>query len=195
MLIAMITVSPKVKVTVMANQLERIAEVSTHSGTVMKRFALAVLLLLPATSFATDNPLVIQAKGWNVKQCMPAIKSLSAFVFEDAKVGLNTTHSKDADKAPIHSVAERKFSDGAALSLLGFTPTGDGKCPASYAQIFYVPEPCISQSKKMSTFEYQAQLHSDISLIKSGSIDAYLMPAGPGCVVVKQEVIRDGNAP
>lgn len=158
----------------------------------MKRLCLLAVLCLPISAFGEDNYLVTQAKDLKVRQCLPKITALSNYLIEDKKAGGNTIYdTKDANKGPVHSIAETVFSDASTLSLMSFFPAADGTCPAIYATVYYFDEPCIAQTKSLGGFEFQGLLQANISLFKSKSANAYLMPAGKGCVVLKQEVATD----
>lgn len=165
----------------------------------MKRSCLAVLaavLLIPTAALSEDNYLLKQAKELKIKQCLPKIAAVSGFVMGDHKAGGNTLYdSKDANKGPLLSAAETVYSDASTLSLLSFFPKAEGSCTATYATIYYFDEPCVAKVKTFDGFEYQGQLQADISFLKGKVADAYLMPAGKGCIAVKQELVTGSDTP
>lgn len=158
----------------------------------MKRLSMLGLLCLPFSAFSAENYLVTQVKDLKVKQCLPKITALSNYLIEDKKAGGNTIYdSKDANKGPLHAITETVFSDASTLSLMSFFPDSDGGCPAIYATVYYFDEPCIAQTKSLSGYEYQGLLQANVSFFKSKSANAYLLPAGRGCVLLKQEMATD----
>lgn len=164
----------------------------------MRAFFFAAGLLLAGPSLAGENIPLQQAQKAGVKQCLPAVRKMSEFLLEGGNHGAHGTwNAARPDKQVYASMIEKTFSDASQIFSLVVTPNASGECPTVYERIAYFPESCIALAKNtLSTFEYKGELNQRVTIMssKSGG-DAYLMPIAAGCLLVRREVIPDGNNP
>jgi len=164
----------------------------------MRLAVLTAICLLPLSAVAEPEKgsLPAQMKGLGVKQCMPAVNSLAKFVTEDLPHGSNVTYDpKLRDKDPVYAVTEINAVDDMKLSFMSFVPLAGNRCATTYLNAIYRPQSCLSVSRQFSDFHYVGELKTKVALLTKGTISTYLMPAGEGCMIFKQEVVPDGNAP
>lgn len=158
----------------------------------MKPVLIAALLLLSFTVSA-ENLVLDRATKEGIKQCLPAVSQMSNFLLGDAATGINASWGDRANEASYRVVAEKAYIEHSSIALMDFTPQGNGKCPSGYTQIFYEPVPCSVQEQRMKGFEFKGALRTRVAYYKADSLGAYLMPAGNGCLVIRQEFMPDGN--
>jgi hypothetical protein len=164
----------------------------------MRAFIITVGLLLAGATLAGENIPLQQAQKAGVKKCLPAVQKVSEFLLEGGNHGAHGTWNiARPDKQVYASMIERTFSDASQIFSLVVTPTVSGECPTVYERIAYFQESCIATAKNtLSNFEYKGELNKRVTIMssKSGG-DAYLMPIASGCLLVRREVIADGNNP
>jgi hypothetical protein len=164
----------------------------------MRAVMFAVGLQFAGATLAGENMPLKLAQNAGVKQCLHAVKKVSEFVLEKGNHGAKSTWNKvRPDKQVYASMIERTFSDSSQLISLVVTPIESGECPTVYERIAYFQESCIATAKNtLSDFEYKGELNQRVTVMssKSGG-DAYLMPIAAGCLLVRREVIQDGNNP
>lgn len=162
----------------------------------MRAFLFTASLLLAGQSFAGENVPLQHAQKAGIKQCLPAIQKVSEFLLEGGNHGAHSMWSTaNPDKQVFVSMIERTFSDRSQIYSLFVAPNAAGECPTVYERIIYVPESCIATAKNsFSNFEYKGELNQRVTVLSSkNGGDAYLMPISAGCLVVRMEVIMDGN--
>lgn len=158
----------------------------------------ATLVLAAPMAIAGDTVPVQQAQKAGIKQCLPAVKKVSEFLIEGASHGAHGSWvSTRPDKQVYASTVERTLSDGSQILSIVVTPTPTGECATVYERIVYFPESCLATAKNtFPAFEFKGELNQRVSILSSkDSGDAYLMPIANGCLVVRREVISDGNNP
>lgn len=162
----------------------------------MRTRLLVVGLLFSASSLAGENIPLQHAQKAGVKQCLPAVQKVSEFLLKGDNHGANSTWSAARpDKQVYASVIERPFSDASQIISLVVTPSASGECSIVYERIAYFSESCIAMAKNtLSSFEYKGEVNQRVTRMSSkNSGDAYLMPIANGCLLVRHEVILDGN--
>jgi len=160
----------------------------------MKHTITAMLLLAAAGAAQAGKSIVVEeAQSLGVRQCLPTIKSMTDFVLDETLTGVNTTRSpSNPDQGPFYAAVESTYTDGANFTFMNFTPRGETDCAAGYTKIFYLPVSCESQAKEMSDFVPMGRLQSRISHLRAKNLSAYLMPAGNGCILIRQEFDAKG---
>lgn len=164
----------------------------------MRTIILTAGLLLSGPSLAAENIPLKQAQKAGVQHCLPAVQKVSEFLLEGGNHGAHSTwNTSRPDKQVYASMIEKTFSDASQLFSIVVTPNASGECPTVYERIAYFPESCIATAKNtLSTFEYKGEINQRVTIMssKSGG-DAYLMSIATGCLLVRREVISDGNNP
>lgn len=164
----------------------------------MRTGLLVVGLLFSASSLAGENIPLQQAQKAGVKQCLPAVQKVSEFLLEGGNHGAQGIwNTARPDKQVYASMIERTFSDASQIFSLVVTPVASGECPTVYERIAYFSESCIATAKNtLPSFEYKGELNQRVTIMSSkNGGDAYLMPIANGCLLVRREVIPDGNNP
>ncbi len=72
-----------------------------------------------------------------------------------------------------------------------FAPTTNGRVAAVYDTVQYVAKSCEEVEKTIfKDLKRKGNLGKDIVILDGRSVTIFLMPAGPGCVVIRKEVVR-----
>lgn len=165
----------------------------------LKKLTLVVAICIGiscSSLFADDTNIVVkQAEKAGVKKCLPAIKSLSAFIIKNGDAGANSSwNSKNPDNNVFSSSIERTFSDGVMFTDLTVSPVTSGACSAIYNMIYYESKSCMAVAKdKYEKAKYKGELNKSITFLDDNDVDTYLMPAGAGCIVIRKESVMNAN--
>lgn len=155
--------------------------------------ALITSICLPA--FAADIASNIAEKH-NFKQCLSTVTELEKFFAdpiggEDYGVYVSTA-KKDTSRNPLHATLELDLGTSSQIIDLVVAPTIDGGCAYSYTRTFYIAASCrtVSKDTSMSKTKFQDALFKRVfRFADSTGSNMYLMPAGEGCILQKQEMV------
>ncbi|GGP58939.1 hypothetical protein GCM10009347_26670 [Shewanella algicola] len=154
----------------------------------MKRILLLLSLVLSNNALAEESIPLKHATTHGIKKCLPAVKSIAEFLAK-GNHGANSLWNKNTpDESAFTSVIEQSFKDSPILSTMTVTRTKSDDCYSEYEKIFYFEENCMATAQ--TTFkgaEYEGMVNKYITFLNHEGIDTYLMPAGPGCVVIRRE--------
>lgn len=166
----------------------------------MRSLIIAALVFCPAwvpvCALATDTVATTEAKKSGIKQCLPGIQALSSFLIGSNPNGVNITwDAKRPDQRPAHIAIETEAKEGPVLSVIEITPLPDQSCPAGYTEVRYQDVSCLAMAKELPEFKYVGLLSGSVSYLKKNNVNVYLMPAGKGCAIVRQQSVMDANKP
>lgn len=160
---------------------------------ILRILAICISLLVVTTALA-QNDVVTKATKAGVKSCLPAVEALSGFlVGKDPHGADDAWHRKDTDKQIYTSTIERITPNGTQLSSLSVAPVEAGGCSAVYEQVQWLPTSCLVVAQEhYPKLKYNGVLANKVAVL-AGPATVYLYPAGPGCLVLKKEVMVNAN--
>lgn len=147
-------------------------------------------------SIAEDNTMLKTAKKIGFVTCQPAVAKISNFITDkNAPHGSNDIwNSKNTDDSGLSSVIERSYIDGSILSSVTVVHTKADQCFTEYEKVFYLDKPCLAAAQNdFKQDHYHSELKKNVTYLKGNGADIYLMNAGTGCLVMRKEVLMDGN--
>jgi hypothetical protein len=156
-------------------------------------FIVAMAFIISADA-AEDNPNIpIQHANQNsIKTCFETIREVSNFLIENSDHSAKSTWNLNSpDQRLFNSLIIKQYADAQTIITFNVTPTWVNTCDTSYQEIFYFNKSCaVSREEIFKAWKYNGDLKGVLYLSNDeGNIDLYLMPAGTGCIVVRQEVV------
>jgi hypothetical protein len=151
---------------------------------------------LPATQAAASNPrlnvVANTAAQSGVIQCLPRINQLTDFIASGAKSGASLFVAPTEPNQRLASVSLEVLAPS-ALSYVDayFSPGPANSCSGAYDAVTYWEQPCQDVANKVfPDFKVDNPLRQAISVLNGGTnVRVFLMPAGPGCVSIKKEIL------
>jgi hypothetical protein len=129
------------------------------------------------------NPLVLAASNVGVRQCLPALSSLSEFGVRDARnsdVLLDWDHRKPNGSAVFSLLGVAGRTTGNGVMSITTVPEADGSCSASAERISVEPKSCKAVAEaelrgfqstqllpQMTVYSKQQEPGSTISLVET----------------------------
>ncbi|SIT46983.1 conserved exported hypothetical protein [Paraburkholderia ribeironis] len=146
-----------------------------------------------APSAQTNNALALAATGVGVKQCLPALTSLSALGIRDSNNNdvLLDWDRKRPSKSSVFSLIGLEYpSDSAAMSITA-VPEADGSCSVAAERISFAPIVCkrVAQ-QELQGYQATQLLNRMVVYVEArepGS-SVSLIDAPPGCLVIRRYV-------
>lgn len=143
-----------------------------------------------------DNTMLKTAKKIGFTYCQPAVTKMSNFITDgDAPHGSNDVwNSKNPNDSGLSSVIERTYVDGSILSSVTVVHTKADQCFTEYEKVFYLDKPCVAAVQNdFKQDKYIGELKKNVTYLRGTGADIYLTAAGAGCLVMRKEVLMDGN--
>jgi hypothetical protein len=139
------------------------------------------------------NPVTQAAVQSGVLTCVSRINQVATFLTANCK---SHAYLFVPQKMPDQSVFSVSLStqtlDGVLkYSSASFAPTTGGQAAAVYDTVEYVAQPPDEVEKTtFKNLKRKGTLGKDIAILDGGPVTIFLMPAGPGCIVIKKEVVQ-----
>lgn len=151
----------------------------------------------PIPPIQTPGPLnqVAQAAmGGGVQKCANRISVVTSFLSGSGPAGtVLFVAPTNQDKSIVSASMETSSPDlPLAYSSATFAPgAAPAACSAEYEQITYWTAVCGEVAAKVfTTFKLVGALRQHIQVMEGGrDVRIFLIPAGPGCVAIKKEVV------
>ena len=147
----------------------------------------------PATvDVATLNPIARAASQRGVKSCLNRINQVGNFLGQGVDLGTFLFNApKEGEKHLFSASMESAGANSMAYASATFTPVGSDGCGALYEAVSWWPGNCLDVAAKVfGEMKLSGPLLKNLQVLEGpGSLRVFLMPAGPGCVSIKKEVI------
>jgi hypothetical protein len=148
----------------------------------------------PATTLqnAPTNAVTQAAVQQGVFNCAGRINHVTSFLGYTPKAGvLLMTPPTQPDQRLIPLVMEMPNEGGSAYVLASFAPNQANGCGATYDAVSWWPGTCDSvAAAQFPTLKNLGQLRTNVTVLDGGAATkVFLMPAGPGCLSIKKEVV------
>ena len=135
--------------------------------------------------------------------CAPRVEQVGDFLLQGGEAGVFLFLPESAlDQrqiglmleivSPVGGLGSNSDSGGSsAYASADFSPTVGGACGASYQAIAYWPGSCVEVAKtSFSANKLLGVVKRSILMLELGKLGRiFLMPAGPGCVSIKRELL------
>jgi len=135
--------------------------------------------------------------------CAPRVEQVGDFLLQGGEAGVFLFLPESAlDQrqiglmleivSPVGGLGSNSDSGGSsAYASADFSPSFDGACGASYQAIAYWPGSCVEVAKtSFSANKLLGVVKRSILMLELGKLGRiFLMPAGPGCVSIKRELL------
>jgi hypothetical protein len=141
---------------------------------------------------AAPSLLVLQAmQQIHLTQCAAKVQQVTNFLFEGQEAQFIVQPlGPDGDRWPVVFVIESADPAGGhnRFSTLSISPG----CAGMYEQTIYWSQPCSAiKATVFAKFANERTLLRDVKVSDAGpALQAYLTPAGTGCVSIKKELFR-----
>lgn len=126
-----------------------------------------------------------------IRRCLPRIDQVANFLSTGAQTGAMVFAAPvDADNRPSSVTLETLGSNGLSYVDTSYSPTPAG-CDAMYQTVTYWTDSCEQVAKvAFPHFVQSTPIRQYIAVLDGGaSAKVFLMPAGPGCISIKKEVL------
>jgi hypothetical protein len=139
------------------------------------------------------NPVTQAAVRAGVLTCVSRINQVVTFLTANTKNSaiLFTSHRQPDQSifSVSFGVEGEKTTDKYASA--SFAPTTNGQASAVYDSVEYVAQPIADvETKTLKDLKRKGTLGKDIIMLDGGPVTVFLMPAGPGCIIIKKEVVQ-----
>lgn len=131
--------------------------------------------------------------------CAPVFQQAGQFLFEDGQARFTVQPlGMDANRWPTavtmetrHRVANAAGAPAEQTRLTTLVVAPAGTCSGLYNQVIYWPEPCAKvKARVFGAFAGERPMLRDVKRSEANpGLHVHLMPAGAGCVSMKQELI------
>lgn len=160
----------------------------------MKKITFISLCLVGMTANA-ENAVVKQARQAGIKHCLPVIESVSDFIISGKGVGVHSVHqASNPDKQGFSAIIVEGHIDSAIVTNLNVTHAKTGQCYLEYEKIFTQMKSCSNvQKEHLKNAKLLGKLAGTVSTFKENNADIYLIPSGSNCIIIKKEVVGDGQ--
>lgn len=138
------------------------------------------------------NGLAQAAANGGVIDCIGRIQQVTDFLTNQNKSGAFLFLSPaDANRHLASASLEILAGNVSTYASASFAPNGLGGCGSLYETIGYWANRCEEVATRVFTsYANAGKLSASITLLEGGpNIRVFLMPAGPGCLSIKKEVI------
>ncbi len=140
---------------------------------------------------ANLGPVTQSAAGSGVRRCLARIDQVVNFVSAGTQSGAMVfAPPTDTDNRQSSVVLEVLGNNGLSYVDTAFSPHANG-CVSMYQAVTYWTNACAEVAKTaFPNFVLTSPLRQHITVLDGGpSAKVFLIPAGPGCVSVKKEVL------
>lgn len=153
--------------------------------------AAAITLAVSAPAFA-ETASTSQARKAGFTTCAPMVESMGKHVSsENGHYALATWNNTETNERLFNSQVVTKFSDGHSVSVLSSVPNKQRTCDGAVTQVFYSDKSCsVTRETTYKDWKFSAE-GAGLVILESNnaSVNVTLMPAGEGCIAVKNEVL------
>lgn len=139
------------------------------------------------------NPITASLMRAGVKRCAPQIQKVTDFLNRGARVAtVPFPAAANTDDSLISLSSEVQMGNVLSYSDANFAPRADGGCSAVYEQITHWQNTCDQvYAAQFPTFQSRGLLGQQVRVYYNNpGSQVMLVPAGPGCVVIKKEIIH-----
>ena len=146
----------------------------------------------PAPSSDKPHPLAQEMFKAGAMTCASAAHQLASLVSTGKEISLLQVPQKDVDRNVIDATLLVPKEKGLALVSMTFAPNQASGCGASFRGVMYVDDPCPKAAEKTYAELKMQPLGNTGALlgIISPRAQVIFMPAGKGCVLVTDELVR-----
>lgn len=149
-----------------------------------------------ATGQATggrENTVVTGARAWGITTCSRQIASMSDYLTAGTVFAANATSDRRNPDRAIFStaLATRSRANGAiSWSNMTVVPVSGG-CNSAYETVAYFKGTCTAvRNAQFADFGTRVEFGDAVELyVNKGGAALYLMPAGEGCVTIRNQII------
>lgn len=139
------------------------------------------------------NPVTEAAVKAGVLTAASRINQILTFLTTNTKYAAYLFTPREQPDQSMFSVSlgleSKDLAEGYASA--SFAPTTNGRVAAVYDTVQYVAKSCEEVEKTIfKDLKRKGNLGKDIVILDGRSVTIFLMPAGPGCVVIRKEVVR-----
>lgn len=147
---------------------------------------------LRPTAEPAVNAVTQAAVQKGVLTCAARINQVSGYLGFNAQAGaLLMAPPAQADQRLVPLVLETPTPQGSAYVSAAFAPNQANGCGATYDAVVWWPDRCDAvAAKAFGSLKSVGKLKKSITVLDGGpATKVFLMPAGPGCVSIKKEVV------
>ena len=157
--------------------------------------AMAFLFALTAHAQPAATALGKAASDKGFRSCARQLDFMAAFVYaKDRFEFLNTWNVNRPDERLFNSITAKAYPDATTVATFTSVPTVTGRCDSVLTHTTYVPGTSCSQVRESA---FAGWTHfADLGRMPvledqsdKGGASALLVPAGDGCMVIKQFIL------
>lgn len=168
----------------------RIFSICTFFGAIF--FSTFVRAQESSSGLAQPHPLAQEMFRQGAITCASTAHQLAALMSTGKEVSLLQVLPGNPDGALANATFVQPNEQGTALIGMSFAPSPYSGCTASYRMVVYVEDRCPKTVDKHYPGQRPQELEkTGVLLINpSPKVQALLVPAGKGCLIVSEEIVR-----
>lgn len=129
-----------------------------------------------------------------LRSCKPLADRVNRYLIGDSQssTGLLSSSPENANARIFSSTIEMESRQGSTTyASTTYAPYGDAGCGVAYDAVTYWNDNCTNvATKQLAALKVIGTLGNKITMLDGGpAMRMFLMPAGPGCVQIKKEIV------
>lgn len=141
---------------------------------------------------SAERALAQTATDAGMRTCKPLLDQVNRFLISNSQsAGMAFVSPNHPNTRLFSSSIEIESSQSVTYASAHFAPNGDSNCGVVYDAVTYWAESCaVMSSRLIKDVKPLGTLGSKIAMLDGGpTMRIFLMPAGPGCIQIKKEVM------
>lgn len=139
------------------------------------------------------SPVTQAALQSGVLTCVSRINQVVTFLTDNTKSSAFLfVPVKQPDQSLFSvSIQTQDLTGATRYASASFAPTTSGQTAAVYDTVEYVAQaPDAVEKSVFKDLKRKGTLGKDMVILDGGALTIFLMPAGPGCIVIKKEIVQ-----
>jgi hypothetical protein len=141
---------------------------------------------------SAERALAQTATDAGMRTCKPLLDQVNRFLISNSQsAGMAFVSPNHPNTRLFSSSIEIESPQSVTYASAHFAPNGDSNCGVVYDAVTYWAESCaVVSSRLIKDVKPLGTLGSKIAMLDGGpTMRIFLMPAGPGCIQIKKEVM------
>jgi hypothetical protein len=141
---------------------------------------------------SAERALAQTATDAGMRTCKPLLDQVNRFLISNSQsAGMAFVSPNHPNTRLFSSSIEIESPQSVTYASANYAPNGDSNCGVVYDAVTYWAESCaVVSSRLIKDVKPMGTLGSKIAMLDGGpTMRIFLMPAGPGCIQIKKEVM------
>lgn len=141
---------------------------------------------------SAERALAQTATDAGMRTCKPLLDQVNRFLINNSQsAGMAFVSPNHPNTRLFSSSIEIEGQQSVTYASAHFAPNGDSNCGVVYDAVTYWAESCaVVSSRLIKDVKPLGTLGNKIAMLDGGpTMRIFLMPAGPGCIQIKKEVM------